>query len=59
MGNVANGKKILALKEKIYENFTHSDWQEVGLITDCSDLIDQHSRLLRSLSFGDEDYSGK
>ncbi len=53
-----DGKRILALKHRIFENFSSSDWQEVGLLADSSELIDRHPRLLRSLSFGDEDYAG-
>jgi len=53
-----DGRRILALKNRIFENFTSSDWQEIGLLTDSSNLIDRHPRLLRSLSFGDEDYGG-
>ena len=33
-------------------------WKEVGLLTDTLDQIEGHSRLLRSLSFGDDDYEG-
>jgi len=32
--------------------------KEVGLLTDTLDQIEGHSRLLRSLSFGDDDYEG-
>jgi hypothetical protein len=53
-----NGKIILDLKRRIEEDFTHGDWEEVGLLTDCAHIIDRHDRLLRSLHFGDEDYSG-
>jgi hypothetical protein len=52
------GKKIISLKDRILSFFTQSDWEEVGLLTGCSDIILGHHRLLRSLSFGDEDYSG-
>ncbi|MDB6112245.1 MAG: hypothetical protein JWR69_3995 [Pedosphaera sp.] len=51
-------KRILNLKEKIVSHFTSSDWTEVGLLTGHVDIINSHSRLLRSLSFGDSDYSG-
>lgn len=53
-----NSKLILELKRRIEEDFTSSNWEEVGLITDCSHIISGHPRLLRSLSFGDEDYGG-
>lgn len=54
----SNGQLILELKRRIEEDFTHGDWEEIGLLTDCSEFIDGHGRLLRSLHFGDEDYSG-
>ncbi|WP_019675490.1 hypothetical protein [Arsukibacterium perlucidum] len=53
-----NGQLILDLKRRIEEDFTSSNWEEIGLLTDCSHLISGHSRLLRSLHFGDEDYGG-
>jgi AbiJ N-terminal domain 5 len=46
------------LKSRIVNHFTFADWQEIGLITGYSDYIKNHPRLLRSLNFGDEDYSG-
>ena len=52
------GKKIIAIRERIVSNFDHGHWEEVGLLTGFSDLIDGHQRLLRSLSWGDEDYAG-
>ncbi len=38
--------------------FHGGDWQSLGVYTGELDLITGHDRLLRSLSFGDEDYSG-
>ncbi|GAB2793787.1 hypothetical protein [Dyella kyungheensis] len=52
------GKRILALREKVVAHFDANDWEEVGLLTGFSDLISRHPRLLRSLAWGDEDYSG-
>lgn len=52
------GKRILALREKVVAEFNAGDWEEVGLLTGLSDLISNHPRLLRSLSWGDEDYAG-
>jgi len=52
------GKRILDLRERIVSNFDAGDWEEIGFITGHSDIIDGHPRLLRSLSFGDSDYSG-
>ena len=52
------GQRILALRTKIVAQFNAGDWDEVGLLTGFSDLIHGHPRLLRSLSWGDEDYAG-
>lgn len=52
------GKRVLALRDRVVAEFTSSDWQEVGLLTGTTNQINSHRRLLRSLSFGDEDYAG-
>lgn len=52
------GNRILALRERIVSHFDAGDWEEIGLITGYLDIITGHDRLLRSLSWGDEDYSG-
>lgn len=52
------GRRILTIRERIVSNFTNENWQEIGLLTGFSDLINGHQRLPRSLSWGDEDYSG-
>ena len=54
----ALGKRVLALRERVVAEFTTGDWHEIGLLTGYSDMISNHRRLLRSLSFGDEDYAG-
>ena len=56
--DLEEGQRVLRIRERIVSNFTAEHWQEVGLLTGFSDLISGHSRLLRSLSWGDEDYSG-
>lgn len=58
MVDLALGKRILALRERVVAEFNTGDWHEIGLLTGYSDLITRHPRLLRSLSFGDEDYAG-
>jgi AbiJ N-terminal domain 5 len=52
------GQRILSIRERVVSNFTHEHWQEIGLLTGFAELINRHQRLLRSLSWGDEDYSG-
>lgn len=56
--DTAIGKHIIALKRRIESNFNSGHWEELGLLTGRSELINDHPRLLRSLSFGDEDYGG-
>ncbi len=52
------GRELIELKNQIERQFTQSDWLELGFALGVSDLINGHSRLLRSLSFGDNDYGG-
>ena len=52
------GKRIIALRQAIIGNFNAGHWEEVGLLTGRSETIDTYPRLLRSLSWGDEDYAG-
>ena len=51
------GERLIALRERIVANFDAGNWEEVGLLTGCINIIDQHPRLLRSLSWNDEDYA--
>jgi hypothetical protein len=50
--------ELLQLRTRIVETFDSERWQELGVLTECSDIINGHDRLLRSLSWGDDDYSG-
>ena len=56
--DVAFGKRLIALRERIVPNFNSGHWEEIGLLTGCSDIISSHNRLLRSLSWNDDDYDG-
>src|SRR5262249_179993 len=58
MVDQALGKKIIALRQRVVANFDAGSWEEVGLLTGHSETIDTYPRLLRSLSWGDEDYGG-
>ena len=49
---------ILQLKDIMVEHFTKENFIEVGIVTGWSQQILKHNRLLRSLSFGDDDLSG-
>ena len=56
----SDGKKrgalILALRKAIMDEFTAGDWKEFGYLSGHSDYIQGHKRLIRSLSWGDDDY---
>ena len=52
------GKQVIALRQRVVANFDAGNWEEIGLLTGRSNTIDEYPRLLRSLSWGDEDYSG-
>jgi hypothetical protein len=49
-------KRILQLKRVIFKLFSESNWRELGLLSGCTEIIESHSRLFRSLHFGDDDY---
>lgn len=51
-------RKVVHLKDIAVANFSSSNWIELGSLTDQFDLVNNHPRLLRSLSFGDDDYDG-
>jgi hypothetical protein len=50
--------RLSQLAEVAAAKFTSSDWMVLGTQTNSLHLIQNHSRLLRSLSFGDDDYEG-
>jgi hypothetical protein len=56
--NVNRNKVILALKRAIEATFDDGTWRELGYLTDSIEIIEGHSRLLRSLYWGDPDYDG-
>jgi len=49
-------RRLLPLKDAIKEGFTSGNWLELGVLTGCASEVRSHPRLLRSLSFGDDDY---
>lgn len=51
------GRRLIELQERIVSHFRSENWEEIGVLTGCSEIIDSHPRLLRSLSWGDEDYA--
>lgn len=56
--DAALGQRLIDLRERIVSNFDSGHWEEIGLLTGCSAMINDHPRLLRSLSWQDEDYAG-
>ena len=52
------GKRVIALRARVAAEFDAANWEEIGLLVDEADRITRHPRLLRSLSWGDQDYSG-
>lgn len=52
------GKELIEIKNQIARQFTKSDWLEFGYSLGAYDIINNHERLLRSLSFSDDDYEG-
>jgi hypothetical protein len=51
-------KLLIPLKREVAARFNSNHWLELGAITGELELIQNHSRLLRSLHFGDDDYEG-
>lgn len=49
-------KKVAVITKYVVETFSESDWLSLGQITGGLKSISDHPRLLRSLSFGDDDY---
>ncbi len=56
--DTALGNRLIQLRARIVDGFDGGNWEELGLLTGTSELINGHPRLLRSLSWGDEDYAG-
>lgn len=49
-------KKVAVITKYVVETFSESDWLSLGQISGSLKIITDHPRLLRSLSFGDDDY---
>lgn len=53
----ANPNKVLVgLKRVVVATFNSGSWKELGCLVGRPEAIEEHPRLLRSLSFGDDDY---
>lgn len=51
-------KELIDIRNQIAKQFSKTDWLDLGYTLGSYDVIEGHSRLLRSLSFGDDDYEG-
>ncbi|MEE9337841.1 MAG: TIR domain-containing protein [Methylococcaceae bacterium] len=49
-------KKITVIHKYAVESFTEGDWYTLGQLTGKLSDIQEHPRLFRSMSFGDDDY---
>lgn len=56
--NQFRSRVLMALQKAIVANFQEHDWIEFGYATGHQDFIRSHKRLLRSLSWQDDDYRG-
>lgn len=52
------GNRLIELRTRIVDGFDANNWEELGLLTNATEVISRHPRLLRSLSWNDEDYAG-
>lgn len=55
--NPVERKKVSVISKYAIESFSEGDWLTLGQITGKIKEITDHERLLRSLSFGDDDYN--
>lgn len=51
-------RALIPIRDKIVSTFSEANWIELATLTDSYSLVHSHPRLLRSLSFGDDDYGG-
>lgn len=58
MNSKLSGPQLVQLKNSVVEDFDASNWRELGALTNTLEQVESHPRLLRSLSFGDDDYDG-
>lgn len=58
MSSKISGPQLIKLKDVVVEHFDESNWKELGALVDMLDRVEHHPRLLRSLSWRDNDYDG-
>lgn len=49
-------QRLLRLKKVISSKFSSSNWEELGLLLGCTQIINSENRLFQSLHWGDDDY---
>lgn len=54
--NSSDRKLVAVITKYVVDTFSEADWLSLGQVTGKLKTITEHSRLLRSLSFGDDDY---
>lgn len=58
MSSRLSGSELIELKNAVVEGFSASNWRELAALTNTIEEVENHPRLLRSLSWGDPDYDG-
>ncbi len=58
MSTELSGPELIKLKNSVVRDFDESNWKELGALTNMLDEVENHDRLLRSLSWQDPDYDG-
>lgn len=58
MRSILSGTQLIEFKDAVVSDFDASNWRELGALTNTIDEVESHPRLLRSLSWGDDDYDG-
>lgn len=53
-----SGRELIQLKNSVVADFNESNWRELGALTNTLTEVENHPRLLRSLSWDDPDYDG-
>lgn len=56
--DLAIAKRLIPVRDRLVDKFNEGHWEELGLLTEATDIINGHDRLLRSLRWHDDDYEG-
>ena len=58
MTSKISGPELIQIKNAVVQDFDASNWKELGALTNKLDEVENHPRLLRSLSWKDPPVSG-